>query len=728
MHHLLPLAATAVAITLLAPAAVAQAPAEPDTQALEYDRMSVVGDPASIRRTAGSAHVITEYELEKFDYTDIHRMLRSVPGVYLIEEEGLGLRPNIGLRGSGTDRSARITLLEDGILIAPAPYAAPAAYYFPTAMRMAGIELRKGSASIKHGPYTTGGALNMLSTPIPYARGGRIEFDAGSHATQNLHAHFGGSGDTLGFLIETVQQRTDGYKDLDGGGDTGYALSDYLVKLRWMPLANHSFELKLGATEQDGDETYLGLTAADFAATPFRRYAASQLDNIETSHRQYQLRHEWAIGPDSDLTTVFYNNDFSRAWYKLQSVGGEGLSRVLRNPGAFADEYAWLTGSDSPDDALVIRNNDRSYYSRGVQSVFGLRFGDAVTHEVEIGLRVHEDEEDRLQEQDAYRMAGGTMVLTDAGARGSQANRLSQADAVAVFIQDEIRAGAWTITPGIRHERIDGTRIDYATTDPMRAAGPTRVRSSSESVTIPGLGVNRELGNGLFAFASAHRGFTPPAPGSTSRAEESVNYEYGIRYGAGALYGEVIGFYNDYSNLVGTCTASTGGGCEIGDQFDGGEVSMSGVELALGYGVTAGTLRMPLNLSYTMTRARFDTAFDSGFGEWGSVQRGDELPYLPEHQLRIGAGIEAAAWQVNLGAAWVDEMRTTAGRGIPVRTDRTDSYLVLDLAAGWTVRDGLTLVGKVDNLLDDEHIVAWRPAGARPGKPRSVTVGVRYDF
>ncbi|MCA1799054.1 MAG: TonB-dependent receptor [Xanthomonadaceae bacterium] len=571
-------------------------------------------------------------------------------------------------------------------MIAPAPYAAPAAYYFPTAARMSGIELRKGSASIKHGPYTTGGALNMLSTPIPYARGGRVEIDAGSHAMQNLHAHFGGSGDTVGFLVETVQQRTDGFKDLDGGGDTGYTLSDYLVKLRWMPLVDHSFELKLGATEQAGDETYLGLTATDFAATPFRRYAASQRDNIETSHRQYQLRHEWAIGPDSDLTTVVYNNDFSRAWYKLQSVGGAGLSGVLRNPGAFADEYTWLTGSDSPDDALVIRNNDRSYFSRGIQSVFGL------------------------------------------GARGSQDNRVARADAVAVFIQDEIRAGAWTITPGIRHERIDGARYDYARTDPTRAAGPTRVRRSSESVTIPGLGVNRELGNGLFAFASAHRGFTPPAPGSTSRAEESVNYEYGIRYGGGALYGEAIGFYNDYSNLVGTCTASTGGGCEIGDQFDGGAVSMSGLEFSLGYGVTAGAVRLPLSLSYTMTRARFDTAFDSGFGEWGSVQRGDELPYLPEHQLRIGAGIEAAAWQVHLGAAWVDEMRTTAGRGTPVRTDRTDSYLVLDVAAGWTIRDGLTLVGKVDNLLDDEHIVAWRPAGARPGKPRSVTVGIRYDF
>lgn len=719
--------ATAVSF-FLASTAHAQATVEPDSQVLDYDRMSVVGDPDSVRRIAGSAHVISADELEKFEYTDIHRILRTVPGLYMIEEEGLGLRPNIGMRGSGTDRSSRITLLEDGVLVAPAPYAAPAAYYFPTAARMSGIEVRKGSASIKHGPYTTGGALNLISTPVPGQPGGRAQLEAGSHSTQNLHGWFGGTGDTLGFLVETVQQHTDGYKDLDGGGDTGYALSDYLVKVQWSAGTDHGFELKLGATEQDGDETYLGLTEADFAATPYRRYAGSQHDDIETSHRQYQLRHEWAIGADRDLTTVVYQNDFSRAWYKLQSVGGSGISGVLRDPAIFAAEYAWLTGTTSPDDALVIRNNDRSYYGRGIQTVFGLHRNGDVSHEIEVGLRIHADEEDRLQEEDAYRMDNGTLVLTTAGAHGSQANRVAQADAVALFIQDEIRAGAWIFTPGLRHERIEGTRFNYDTADPARALGPTRVRRSSENVTIPGLGVNYEVGAGLFAFASAHKGFTPPAPGSTSRAEKSVNYEYGLRYGNGALYGEAIGFYNDYSNLVGTCTASTGGGCAIGDQFDGGEVSMHGLELAAGFAFESGGLRAPLSFAYTLTRAEFEAAFTSGFGEWGDVQRGDELPYLPEQQFRAGVGLESGNWQVNFGAAWVDGMRTTAGTGTPVRTDRTDDYLVVDLAAGWTVRGGLTLVGKVDNLLDDEHIVAWRPAGARPGKPRTVSLGIRYDF
>lgn len=734
------LSATLVFSALLLPVATvaqdATGATPSDSRPDSFQRLRVVGSLDRLQSIAGSAHYIGAEELDRFDYADVNRVLRQVPGLYLVEEDGLGLRPNIGMRGSGTDRSARITLLEDGVLVAPAPYSAPAAYYFPTMARMSGVEIRKGSAGIQHGPYTTGGALNLLATPIPEDFGGRIGGNFGTHSSANIHAYVGGRGGEWGWLVETVQQQTDGFKVLDGGADTGYALQDYQARLSWRPDGAHDqeFELRVGAVEQDGDETYLGLTAADFAATPYRRYAASQLDNITTRQRAVQLRHHWRPDGPFDFTTVVYRNTFARSWYKLQSVGGAGLASVLNDPATYATELAWLRGdTDSGAGALVVRDNNREYESYGVQHVaaYSGQWG-AFAHDIELGLRLHRDEEDRFQQEDGYQMLAGQMVLTSAGAPGSQANRVSRSRVTAVFLQDEMVAGDWVITPGVRWERIRGERLDYDTTIPDRSrpGGPLQVRSASHSVLIPGLGVSRQLGDGVTAFAAVHRGFTPPAPASGADAERSTNYEFGVRYGRGAFRSELVGFYNDYSNLVGTCTASTGGGCNIGDQFDGGAVRMHGLEVLLGHElrVGEGAVRMPVSFAYTWTEAEFRSSFASTFGEWGTVNIGDELPYLPPHQWRLGVGVTGHNWGLHLNAAWVDEMRVRAGQGPAARNERTDDYLVVDLAMAWDFSHNVTLFGRIENLTDREYIVAWRPAGARPGKPRTYTAGLRVAF
>src|SRR5690606_20083259 len=79
-------------------------------------------------------------------------------------------------------------------------------------------------------------------------------------------------------------------------------------------------------------------------------------------------------------------------------------------------------------------------------------------------------------------------------------------------------------------------------------------------------------------LGGVHKGFNSPSPGSTAAAEQSVNYEAGARFARKAASAELIAFYNDYDNLVGTCTASTGGTYNLGDQFSGGNVQMQGLE------------------------------------------------------------------------------------------------------------------------------------------------------
>ena len=172
-----------------------------------YERIMVVGDPERVDEIPGSAHIIGPMELkrQKQGLDDIHRMLRQIPGVNIQEEEGYGLRPNIGMRGTGVDRSSKITLMEDGVLIAPAPYAAPSAYYFPTSGRMRSLEVRKGSSQIKYGPRTNGGVLNLVSSEIPQALrlDGKLGF--GSDSAGQGHLNLGGTHGKFGWLLESYQ-------------------------------------------------------------------------------------------------------------------------------------------------------------------------------------------------------------------------------------------------------------------------------------------------------------------------------------------------------------------------------------------------------------------------------------------------------------------------------------------------------------------------------------------
>jgi len=701
-----------------------------------HERVSVVGSSVAAANIPGSAYVLgpLDLEREKQGFDDIHRMLRRVPGVVIQEEEGYGLRPNIGMRGSGTERSSKITLMEDGVLIAPAPYAAPSAYYFPVAGRMESIEVRKGSSQIKFGPRTNGGVLNLVSTSIPQRLRLNTTLSLGGDSSRKLHANMGDAYENLAWMFETYQFGTDGYKEIDGGGTSGFGVHDYLGKIRlnspvrWRVF--QSVELKAGYRTQKGDETYLGLTDADFASNRVRRYAASQPDRIDWDHRQVQVQHFLATDR-LDLTTTIYRNQFARNWYKLQSVLGTGIASVFEDPSAFSEHLSILRGRTSGPNDLEVRANDREYSGSGIQSALGFNVDTkGVQHNLELGFRLHADEEDRLQFEDGFQMMDGVMVLSNRGVPGSQSNRLSEADAVAVYLQDELSVGALTFSPGVRFEHIELRRFDFSRSDPSRTEGPTAVRTNTLDVLVPGIGVRYDATDAVQIFGGVHEGFSPPGPGSSedTKAESSLNYELGVRERSDSRSVELIAFFNDYSNLLGADTLASGGTGE-GDLFNGGEVDVFGVEASFSgdlQGLVGGTSSLPITVSYTYTNAQFRNDFSSGFDAWGDVHAGDRLPYLPPHQLFASAGASGQKWRFGLNAHLNARMRTRAGQGRPLFEDSIASYLVVNGSVEVDVAPQTSIFANVQNLTDRSYIVARRPAGVRPGLPRTFMVGVKF--
>ncbi|MFM2160833.1 MAG: hypothetical protein RLZZ383_345, partial [Pseudomonadota bacterium] len=346
-------------------AAVAAEDATSDDEA--WGEMVVVGD-GDRARVAGSATVIDEEELDRYAYDDIHRILARAPGVYVRGEDGYGLRPNIGIRGVSSDRSSKIALMEDGVLFGPAPYAAPAAYYFPMPVRLVGVEVVKGAAAVRYGPNTVGGAINLRTRDVPDAPAAAADLAAGMFGTVRAHAWGGTGGDRGGVVAEFAHLGTSGFKHLPNGGPTGFERQDVMVKGRVVLDAAgvHALELKGGWGRERSDETYLGLTLPDFAADPYQRYAASQADQMRWQRGHVSLA--WtASGRQVEARTVAYVQTLHRTWRKINRFAdGSDLHAILLasdagQAGVYQGILRGEVDTSNADQILQLGTNDRRF-------------------------------------------------------------------------------------------------------------------------------------------------------------------------------------------------------------------------------------------------------------------------------------------------------------------------------------------------------------------------------
>ena len=700
--------------------------------------VEIIGSQEDAKEIAGSASVITEEELEVYEYTDIHKILSNVPGVNFRPEEGYGLRPNISIRGTYADRSGKVTLMEDGVLIAPAPYSASSAYYFPTAGRIAGVEVLKGPAAITQGPYTVGGAINLISTPIADETGGLINQEIGQDGTSRTHLHYSVVGTNSAVLIESHMWETDGFDSIKGSNaDTGFDKDDVVLKLRLNsdPSADgvyHEFNFKYQDSDESSDQTYVGLADADFKRDAHARYGLSAYDNMDNSHETTSFNYIADFG-NLELSATMYENDFARNWFKVDKIDnnkvyghGNGINNIIAaaNAGA-ATASAILNGTNPQAVQIKLKNNNRAYSSEGTD--LKLQYN-TDNQSLTIGYRDTEDSEDRFQVYATTDWMNGNLgALTVGSDPGySSNNRLTTAEATAFYINEEVYFGALTVNLGFRSEEWTISQERYV--DAARSAistengYPKKLADSNNS--LMGFGATYDMNDTTQLFFGFHEGFTPTGGGADP--EEADNMEIGVRYAKDEMYLEAVYFDTDYQNMFGECTASGGanGSCEIGDSFNAGEASISGFELVAQTEMVgeSGT-KYPLSMVYTSTDASFDNTFESDF--WGSVASGMDIPDLPDSQLALQAGF---ATQTGLrGSATYYAYGSTCSVASCAAGTSVDSYNVIDASLTKMVNDQLAVYMVVENITDETDVVARAPKnGARAQKPRSFTVGVRY--
>lgn len=160
-----------------------------------------------LTRLPGSVAAINQTMINQILPQSGNDVVRKIPGLNTVDDEGAGLRINIGIRGLDPDRSLNILMLEDGIPVALNPCGEPEMYFSPVIDKVKNIDVLKGSGQILFGPQTIGGVVNFItyesslkSTTSAKIRGGEGGFFSG-------YASDGNTVGNTGFLISYFQKK-----------------------------------------------------------------------------------------------------------------------------------------------------------------------------------------------------------------------------------------------------------------------------------------------------------------------------------------------------------------------------------------------------------------------------------------------------------------------------------------------------------------------------------------
>jgi Fe(3+) dicitrate transport protein len=704
----------------------------------------VIGDKAdALQKVPGSGTLVTSKELEREQPATVAEILRRVPGLTATQEEGGGLRLDVGIHGLDPGRSRRVLILEDGVPVSVNPYAEPDIYYVPTAERMRGVEVVKGSGNILFGPQTIGGVINFLTLVPPEHRHEAAELDVGYWAGDRcgssglcllgdkpmgyasvLVSHGDAPSEHVRYVIQVV------HKDSDGVQAEAFHATDALGKVVFDTSARGEATLKLGYHDDETLSDDNGLTLGMYNQAP-RQPTRAPADHADQQRYDAALTHVQRFDANTKLTTIAYAYETQRIWNRQdydRNTPGAALLPLGQYDHVVGDTS--LTGG-----AIYFRTTDtildRHYEVAGVEPRLEWRFDTGgLGHTLNTGARL-------LYEAAHYEQRSGTTPTSQAGTLDYVFDHHSWA--AAAYAEDRIEARDWLlVTPGVRFEEA------YFASDVTRQGGvdTSQPASGTSNGVVPGIGMVAGTPKAN-VYGGIHVGWAPPritSPISPKAgtdvaqlsAESSINYELGTRLTYKRLaHLEGTAYLIDFDNQVVSSSGAlaTSGVTQLAN---GGATRHLGVEGAASFGVGEALKLKPtaidVGLRYTFAKAFFDG------GPWS----GHWLPYAPAAMLVGTLDVERPVGPggvVGGQVAWtyVGEQFTDAENTLAIdatgRVGKIPSYQTVDVALRYKhAPTGLTFKLAVKNAMNETFIYALRPDGIRVGGFQQVLLGVRWDW
>jgi Fe(3+) dicitrate transport protein len=668
---------------------------------LHMPRVDIVGDRPNI---AGSAEVIDHEVLEESRVFNVAEALRKVPGVNVREEEGFGLRPNVGIRGLNPTRSTKITLLEDGVPLAYAPYGDNASYFHPPIDRFEEIEVLKGAEQLFYGPQTIGGVINYITPEPPEEFQGFASVAGGNRSFFDGRFRVGYSG----LLFDFTRKQGDGARENINTG-----IND--INLKWVahPTLDQGLTLRANVFMEDSEVTYSGLTQAEFERLG-PRYNPFKNDRFEASRYAGSVTHEIAVTDSVRIITNGYFSNFNRDWWRQASTTTDGQCGPEFTAARMEGERV------NADACRSIQGRLRKYYTGGFEprlAAYWDAFG--VNGELLGGFKAQYETQDREQ-------VNGTSPTARSGT--TVEDNLRQTQAYSFYLANRFAYGPFSVIPILRFEHIDNSRKNRLTGDKG---------SDTLSEWIPGFGVIYEPHDWLTLFTDVHRGFAPPRTedvidgvGTSTDVgpEESINFEFGLRARPwrGAFL-HLTYFRNDFQRLiaVGSIAAGSTPLAEGKALFEGFEL-LSQIDLPYGFYFRPAVTWLPTAKQVSPFRRVVGGEVVPG------SKAGNRQPYAPEALFTGGFGYR---WQnfdglfevVTVGSQYADFANTTQPTPDGQR-GKIPSYTIMNLALNYHLESvNSTLFVTAKNLADSTYIVD-RTRGIQVGMPLLVFGGLKHRW
>ncbi|MEZ4392750.1 MAG: TonB-dependent receptor [Polyangiales bacterium] len=713
-------------------------PARGDDAVLVAPTVDVAGvPPRPMERVPGSTTQVRREDLEQLAPQNAGDVLRTVPGVNVVSEDGMGLRLNIGIRGLDPNRSRQVLVLEDGVPITLNPYGAPELYYSPPIERMERVEVVRGSGGIMWGPQTVGGVINYITRDPPRTPSTGVELRYGNFGYFLARAFAGATHGAIGWRIDAMHRRFDGPRSLDLG------LTDVAMRLRLQLSSRSLLNVKVNFYQEDSAATYLGLTTPQFNLNP--AFNPANHDRFVVQRYAVALMHQHAFSGSLMLRTNLYAYQTDRVW-RRQEFDRDGMGADYEracDPTQFcaAVGTAGLNATRDGGSLYFLRTaaiRDRTFGVMGLEPrlTWTWRSGEKFTGELNAAVRFHtENAQDQLRISNLLDVNAGVPV--DAEFRSGYA--------LSAAVQH--RFGFWDrlfVTPGLRIESFwthrDVTRASVTDAMGQTTVADVDIRGSAHTLAIiPALGVSVNATRSLSFFAGVHRGYAPPrtkdavSPSGVNLQldpELSWNTELGARLRVGRwLNAEVAGFWMEFENQIIPPNEISGGAPATG--FNSGLSRHLGLESSVTFDLAPlvqrarQTFTLPLTVNYTWLP---NASFVAG------LYNGNRLPYAPEHtvyaRLRF---LHRSGFSAQVGATYVSSQFSDRDNTRFASTDGVvgvlPEYLTVDARVGYAMLStGLTFFVAGRNLTDQVYIANRAPQGIQPAGFRQVFLGLEWNF